>query len=82
MRWATVIESVLKMMNAPTKIEIAPKATRIPRMIFTNEVRPSSVKRSCFFALWTLACGPSCWRSEAWSLSAETPSRAPTRIEL
>jgi hypothetical protein len=36
MRWATVIDSVLKMMKAPTKIEMPPNASRIPRMIFTN----------------------------------------------
>ena len=65
MRWATVIDSVLKMMNAPTKIEIAANASRMPRRIFTNELRPSSVKRSCFFADSTVTPEPSWFFSVA-----------------
>ena len=42
-RCATVIDSVLKIVNAPTKIATPPKASRIVLTIDTNSLSPSSV---------------------------------------
>ena len=56
-RWATVIESVLKMVNAPTRIATPPNTSSAIRMIEMNCSSPSSVKRSCSAAVTTCACG-------------------------
>ena len=78
-RWATVIESVLKMVNAPTRIATPPNTSSAIRMIEMNCSSPSSVKRSCFSAVTTWASGSAPARS-ARSRAAATPSRPATRI--
>ena len=45
-RWATVIESVLKIVKAPTRMATPPNTSRTTRMIPMNCFRPSRVKRS------------------------------------
>jgi hypothetical protein len=76
-RWATVIESVLKIVNAPTRIATPPKISSAILMIEMKSSSPSSVKRSCFSALVTWVSGSACARSER-SCAAGMPSRPAT----
>jgi hypothetical protein len=79
-RWATVIDSELKIVNAPTSSATPPNASSTPLMIEMNCFSPSSVKRSFLAAVCIRACGSAVarlWRTCA----ADTPSRAVTRIE-
>ena len=80
-RWATVIESVLKIVNAPTSTATPPKISRAVLMIPMNCLRPSSVKRSCFAADWTCAPGPTFSRTAARTSAAGTPGLPAARIE-
>ena len=54
-RWATVIESVLKIVNAPTRTATKPNTIRTIVMIPMNIFSPSRVKRSCALAVCTCA---------------------------
>ena len=80
-RCATVIDSVLKMVNAPTRIATPPKTSSAMRMIPMNWSSPSSVKRSCAAAVCTCAVVPSAPLSARRTSAAGTPSRPATRIE-
>ena len=81
-RWATVIDSVLKIVKAPTKIATPPKARRMIRMIFTNIFRPSRSKRSCAAAVWTVFCGNAPRRAaSAAAPPGATPGLAATWTE-
>ena len=55
-RWAIVIESVLKITNAPTKSAIPPKPSRKPRMNERNEFTFFWSALACSSAVltWTL----------------------------
>ena len=79
-RCATVIDSALKMMNAPTKIATIPKASTNPWRKLTNDFSPSSVKRSCLAAVSTLYWG-SDLASVARSCAGATPGFAATSTE-
>jgi hypothetical protein len=57
-RWATVIESELKMVNPPTSTAIPANASRIARMIVMNDFSESNVKRSSAAAERISAPGP------------------------
>ena len=57
-RWATVIESVLKIVNAPTRTATPPNTSRTVLMMPMNFFSPSSVKRSCAAAVWTWRSAP------------------------
>ena len=80
-RWATVIESVLKIVNAPTKIATKPNTSSTVRMIEMNCSRPSSPKRSCALAVWTWAEPPMAAATSLRTWAAGTPLRPATRIE-
>ena len=72
-RWATVIESVLKIVNAPTKIATPPKISSTVLMIPMNFLRPSSVKRSCAWADWTWLAGPTAAATARRTSGADVP---------
>ncbi len=81
-RCATVIDSVLKITNEPTKSAIPPKPSRKPRMKLTKPATPdlssfacSSPERTCVDA------GTTC-RSSRTSCAGETPSFAATETTL
>ncbi len=74
-RWATVIDSELKIVNAPTSTATPAKASRIVRMMFTNVRRESNVKRSSAAALLTVARGPA-----AAATARRTSPRPATRM--
>ena len=80
-RWATVIESVLKIVKAPTKIAMKPNTSSTVRMIEMNCSRPSSVKRSWALAVCTWAEEPTASPTALRTSAAGTPSRPATRIE-
>ena len=83
MRCATVIESVLKMVNAPTRIATPPNTSSATLMIEMNCSSPSSVKRSCFAAVTTCASGSaraSSLRSCAAGTSASPATRIPSTL--
>ena len=80
-RWATVIESVLKIVNAPTRTATPPNTSRTVRMMPMNVFRPSSVKRSCAAAVWTCASGPTAAETALRTSAAAVPERPATRIE-
>ncbi len=74
-RWATVIESVLKMVNAPTRMATPPKTSRAIRMIEMNCSSPSRVKRSWAWAVVTPASGTA---AAIASREAEPATRIPS----
>ena len=76
-----MIESVLKIVNAPTKIATKPNTSSTIRMIEMNCSRPSSVKRSWAVAVWTCAAVPTASATALRTSAAGTPSRPATRIE-
>ena len=78
-RCATVIESVLKIVNAPTSTATPPNTSSAMRMIEMNCSSPSSVNRSCSAAVVTVARGSARARS-ARSAAGSTPSEPATRI--
>ena len=80
-RWATVIESVLKIVNAPTKIATPPKISSTVLMIPMNFFRPSSVKRSCAAAVWTWASRPTAAATARRTSAAWCPARPATSTE-
>ncbi len=78
-RWATVIESVLKIVNAPTSTATPPNTSSAIRMTEMKSSSPSSVKRSCSAAETTWACGSAAPRSRR-SCAAGTPAAPATRM--
>ena len=81
-RWATVIESVLKIVNAPTRIATPPKTSSTVLMIPMNFFRPSSVKRSCAARRLDLGVAPDRGGDRAAHVGARcVPARPATRIE-
>jgi hypothetical protein len=80
-RWATVIESVLKIVNAPTRIATKPNTIRTIVMIEMNIFRPSSVKRSCSFAVMTVASEPTLAATALRTSAPDVPSLPTARIE-
>ena len=80
-RWATVIESVLKIVNAPTKIATPPNTSRTVLMIPMNFFSPSSVKRSCASAVWTCRPGPTAAATARRTSAPLAPGLPATRTE-
>ena len=80
-RWATVIESVLKIVNAPTRTATPPNTSRTVLMMPMNCFSPSSVKRSWAAAVCTCAPGPTAAATALRTSAAATPERPATRIE-
>jgi hypothetical protein len=80
-RCATVIPSVLKMMNAPTKSETKPNTSSAVRRILSPSSSPFRSKRSCDCADWTSAPGGRTSAIAACTSAAGTPGSPLTRIE-
>ena len=80
-RWATVIDRVLKIVNAPTSTATTPNTTSTTWMIEMNCFRPSSVKRSWAVAVWTSPAEPIASPTAARTSAGAAPSRPATRIE-
>ena len=80
-RWATVIESVLKIVNAPTRIATPPNTSRTVLMMPMKPFRPSSVKRSWAAAVWTSAPRPSRSPIAARTSAAGVPGLPATSTE-
>jgi hypothetical protein len=79
-RCATVIESVLKITNAPTKSAIPPKPSRKPRMKLMKLATPFLSSFACCLPVRTCAvCGSSRLSSET-SVPEETPGFAATEM--
>ena len=77
-RCAIVIDSVLKMTNAPTKSAMPPKASRKPRMKAMKVSIPFLSSAACSSAVRTSALAGTASRSAATSVASETPSFAAT----
>ena len=80
-RWATVIESVLKMMNAPTNRAIPPNATSAVLMMSRKLFSPLMSKRSWDSADATSTPGGSTGLMSACSAFGSVPGLPATRIE-
>ena len=81
-RWAIVIESVLKITNAPTKSAIPPKPSRKPRMNERNEFTFFWSALACSSAVLTWTLPGTAERSSRTSRSFETPGFAATEMAV
>ena len=79
-RCATVIDSVLKMTNAPTNSAITPKPRSAYRMKSMNSDTPFLSAVACSAAVRTCAFAGSSVSMSRISLSFETPSRPATMM--
>ena len=80
MRWASVIESVLKITNAPTPSAMKPNPSR---KYWTNLLCSwvsFALASACCCPVLTCAAAGTIGRSSRTSCSGETPSRAATRM--
>ena len=80
MRWAIVIESVLKMTNAPTNSATAPNASRKYWMNFVNSVMSFAAALACSDPVWTSVFAGRSGLISRTSESGETPGFAETAI--
>ena len=76
-----MIESVLKIVNAPTKTATNPNTISTILMMLMNIFRPSSPKRSCAAALWTWRELPSAEAIADRRAAELVPSLPMARIE-
>ena len=79
-RWATVIEIVLKITNAPTNSEMPPNASRNTRIVPMPSLRSSEASWTASSPVWTCSDGPTSGRIARASSSGETPLAAATEI--
>ena len=81
MRWPTVIESVLKIVKAPTNSAMAAKISSAVEM---NDSALSTAVDSSLATVWPLTTSHArrqeSWRSPACSLMLSAPGRARTLI--
>ncbi len=75
-RWATVIDRVLKITNAPTNSAIAPKPSRKRRSAFTMTFVSCASAAACCSASLTSRLGGTSGRTARSSSSVEVPSFA------
>jgi hypothetical protein len=79
-RWATVIENVLKMTNAPTNSAMPANVSRKYRMIDVNWPISSSASSASTLADWTVVPAGSTDAIASTSSSSVVPSFAATEI--
>ena len=79
-RWATVIESVFAMTNAPTNRAMPAKASRKSRNVSSTPFESLKSACACWPPVRTRVCGGSTERICASSAPVATPCRAATSI--
>ena len=78
-RWATVIEKVLKITKAPTKSAMPANDSRKYRMKLVNSTDSRSLD-ACWSPVRTVTPEPSASRISLWSCAGVTPSFAATEM--